>query len=109
MSRTRRRMQKHLIRAECGTLDQARQPSRWHINPRYWNLPPDEAYFQTVARFTRDCKTYLYGVPRQYVNQNYTRPRRRYDDREIHRCIRAGCWDDHLPDRYRRGAHHSYW
>lgn len=77
-------------------------------NPRFYLRRFSET--DTRAYQCRDRHvTYIRSTPREWVNMFATRPLRRHDVREIHRCIRRDCWDDHLPGIYRRKNFPHYW
>lgn len=100
MARTYRRTHPQLIRQTVGTLEDIRQdflryPAWTH--KRYPKMTPEQVYIREVAHFKSDAfKTYT--PPRWWINRYVHRRERRFLRREIHRCLRQGHWEDHLPD-----------
>lgn len=95
MARTFRRKKPHLIRDAIGTLDEVRRDGAWWC--RRSDLTPEQAYSRRLARYTSDAG-WSWAVPRWFTNLHVHRPERRFAQREINRCIRSDCWDDHLVD-----------
>lgn len=103
MSRTFRRNKKNLIRRRIGTLDEfQREYSYWMW--RYPCLNIVQIHERVTARFRRDNKSGRYSVPRWFRHEKYNAPARRAERLEIHRCLRADEWDDHLTGHHPTGA-----
>lgn len=110
MSRTTRRNESWLIRAECTTLEVVRREGHWY-NCHHPELTPEQSFIRHVAHFTSDCYFGLRGSspPRDYLDHQFNRPHRRATRRELDRCLRTACWDNHLTPAYVRKQNLHWW
>lgn len=107
MSRTFRRNKKHLMERQIGDLE------HFHRNYSYWMwrypcLNIVQIHERVTARYLRDHKSGIFSAPRWFRHQDYNGPERRAERIEIHRCIRADTWDDHLTGHHARGARRQW-
>jgi len=97
MSRTIRRNKPHLIRDAIGSLDEARRDAWWFVPTRLRQMPVEQVYARRRANYTSDAG-WSWAVPSWFTRLHVNRPERRFAQREIQRCLRKECWDDHVAD-----------
>lgn len=100
MSRTYRRSTPQLIRLYVGSIEDSSRCWRRQFRP---DLTDEQFFARQKAKALGDNHVGLHSVPGWFSHLTSTIPHRRYERREIHRCLQQDDWDDHLPiRRYRR-------
>lgn len=104
MSRTYRRNNKDSIRGFLGTVENV---DSWDRR-RFPGKTDEEVYQRRVAWYRGDNHSNRWNAASWWRRIHYNVPSRRRMQHELHRCIRANEWDDHLTLEP-RGARSWWW
>lgn len=106
MARTKRR--NHSFNREYGTYDDFCQDySHWMW--RYPCLNIEQIYERVRARYHRDHRAGMYGVPRWYRMLHGAHHTRRVEQQKLVLGLQRGEWEDHSPDARVRDSKHYWW
>lgn len=104
MSRTIRR--KGSVKSYCGTLEMMQRA--WegsYARKRRGGNTSEETYKRVVAWYTRDHHSGIFSPPSWFMNLRFNRPHRMDERNKIHRHLRRGDWEIHLPESRTRDRH----
>lgn len=107
MSRTYRRNRQYLIDHWVGRPSEMEEAS-WWLMSLYPTLTLQQAYDRHRTRYRRDHASGHYGVPRHFRRLHGSKRLRTQEAIKLHRGMRSGEWDNHLPESRARNAAY-YW